>query len=89
MTINITLDNTDQGDLFVTVVDQNLAGSPTILTDKRINQGQTFALGVQEDGNGAGNIQWTATRTDDASKTAQHSATPSNSDHVSITTFFG
>ena len=89
MTINITLDNTDQGDLFVSVVDLNLAGTPTILNNQRINEGESWALGVQEDGDGNGSITWSAQRTDDAARTARHTVSVGSGDTVDVTTQFG
>lgn len=71
MAIVIGLHNADLCDLFVTVVDMNLAGSPVTLQSQRINENDTFQIGVQEDGSGNGSIQWTAQRTDNPSQTAQ------------------
>jgi hypothetical protein len=71
MAIGIVLHNNERtlpNDLFVSVNDLNAAGGPIILASQRINVDQTFALNVQEDGNGNGNITWTA-QTVDGSKT--------------------
>lgn len=89
MTVNITLENTDHGDLFVSVTDLNVAGTPTVLSNQRINESQSFALGVQEDGHDNGRITWSARRCDDATKTAQHTVTVGSGDTVDITTQFG
>jgi hypothetical protein len=87
--INIILENTDQGDLFVSVTDLNVAGVPTILTDQRINESESFPLGVQEDGNDNGSITWRARRCDDDAKTAQRTVSVSTGDTVEVTTQFG
>jgi hypothetical protein len=89
MSITITLHNSDVGDLFVSVADLNLAGGPLILTNQRINADQTFPINVQEDGNGSGNVTWSAQRADDASKTAQRTTQVSSGSTVDVTTFFG
>lgn len=87
--ITVTLENQDQGDLFVTITDLNQAGDPEILKRQRINQGESRLLDIQEDGNGRGRIKWLAQRTDHPQKTAQHVATPETGDTVGLTTFFG
>ena len=87
--ITSTLENQDQGDLFVTVKDLNQAGEPEILNNQRINQGESRLLDIQEDGRGTGRIRWLAQRTDRPQKTAQHVATPETGDTVEMTTFFG
>lgn len=89
MTISITLENTDHGDLFVSVTDLNVAGTPTILTSQRINESQSFPLLVQEDGNDNGRITWSARRCDDATKTAHHTVSVASGDTVDVTTQFG
>jgi hypothetical protein len=86
--ITVTLENQDQGDLFVTVTDLNQAGDPEILKNQRINQGESRLLDIQEDGYGTGRIRWLAQRTAHPQKTAQHVATPESGDTVEITTFF-
>jgi hypothetical protein len=71
MAIGIVLHNNERtvpNDLFVSVNDLNAAGGPMILVNQRINVDQTFSLNVQEDGNGNGNITWTA-QSVDGSKT--------------------
>ena len=57
MGIVIGLHNDDLADLFVTVADLNLAGTPVVLQAQRINEDQTVQLSVQDDGDGNGNIQ--------------------------------
>ena len=89
MAITITLENTDHGDLFVSVTDLNVAGTPVIRTDQRINEGDSFALDVQEDGHSEGSITWSARRCDDASKTAKRTVSVSSGDTVEVTTQFG
>jgi hypothetical protein len=80
MSIGIVLHNnerTNPNDLFVSVNDLNAAGGPMILANQRINVDQTYSLpNVQEDGNGNGNIAWTARTVDGAA---------SKQDTVSVT----
>jgi hypothetical protein len=87
--ITVTLENQDQGDLFVSITDLNQAGEPEILKRQRINRGESCLLDIQEDGTGTGRIRWLAQRTDHPQKTAKHVATPGGGDTVEITTFFG
>ena len=87
--ITVTLENQDQGDLFVSITDLNQAGEPEILKKQRINRGESRLLDIQEDGKGSGKIRWLAQRTDHPQKTAQHVATPETGDTVEITSFFG
>lgn len=87
--ITVTLENQDQGDLFVTVTDLNQAERPEILKKQRINQGESRLLDIQEDSRGTGRIRWLAQRTDHLQTTAQHVATPEAGDTVEVTTFFG
>jgi hypothetical protein len=86
MAIVIGLNNSDLGDLFVSVVDLNQAGSPTILDSQRINEGSSLQIAVQEDGSGNGSIQWTAQRTDDESKTAQQTVQVSSGLQIDVST---
>jgi hypothetical protein len=89
MAINISLNNTDLGDLFVTVLDLNIAGTPSVINKQRINEDQSLLISVEEDGNGDGSITWSAVRCDDATKTAQRSISVANDDNVDVTTQFG
>jgi hypothetical protein len=84
--ITIGLNNSDLGDLFVSVVDLNQAGSPTVLQNQRINEGSNVQISVQEDGSGNGSIQWTAQRTDDESKTAQQTVQVSSGLQIDVST---
>jgi hypothetical protein len=86
MSIGIVLHNnerTNPNDLFVSVIDLNAAGGPLILTNQRINVDQTFPLNVQEDGNGNGNIAWTA-RTVDGSATNQATVSVTDGQTVEV-----
>ena len=84
--IVIGLNNSDLGDLFVSVVDLNQAGSPTVLQNQRINEGSNVQVAVQEDGSGNGSIQWTAQRTDDELKTAQQTVQVSSGLQIDVST---
>jgi hypothetical protein len=87
--ITITLENTDQGDLFVTVTDLNQSPPKVVLTRQRINQRDDYPVDIQEDGHGNGRITWQAQRADDSSKSAQRTVSASVGDTVQVTTFFG
>ena len=89
MGIVIGLHNDDLADLFVTVADLNLAGTPVVLQAQRINEDQTVQISVQEDGDGNGNIQWSTQRTDDQSQTGQRTVEVTNGDTIDVTTHFG
>lgn len=89
MPIRVTLHNSDVGDLFVSVRDLNQADQSTILDSQRINQDEATPLTVQEDGNRLGNIEWSAIRTDDNTRTARRSVQPAAGDEIDVTTFFG
>jgi len=87
--ITISLENVDQGDLFVSVTDLNQARSPVIVDKQRVNAGDSLLVDVQEDGQGSGKITWTAQRTDHPAKTAQRTVTVGAGEPVEVTTFFG
>ena len=86
--IGITLENDDQEDVFVSVTDLNLAGSPVILKKQRLDSGDSLPISVQEDGRGSGRIIWEAQRADDASQTARRTVTVEAGDTVDVTTQF-
>lgn len=87
---NVTLNNTDQGDLYVKAWDFNQTddqGQPALVQDRvRLNRGQQMNVAVQEDGNGNVHFRWWAQLADDATKTAEHESTDTSTD---VTTFFG
>lgn len=87
--ITITLENTDQGDLFVTVTDLNQSPPTSVLTRQRINQRDDCLVDIQEDGHGNGRITWQAQRADDSGKSAQRTVSAGVGDTVEVTTFFG
>jgi hypothetical protein len=89
MSIGIVLHNnerTNPNDLFVSVNDLNAAGGPLILVNQRINVDQTFSLNVQEDGNGNGNIAWTA-QTADGSRSNQATVSVTDGQTVEVASF--
>jgi len=89
MSIGIVLHNNERNnpnDLFVSVNDLNAAGGPLILVGQRINVDQTFSLNVQEDGNGNGNIVWTA-QTVDLSTTNQATVSVTDGQTVEVARF--
>ena len=87
--ITITVENADHGDLFVSITDLNQAGSPVIVDKKRIKPGESMPVDIQDDEHDLGKILWKAQRTDNPSKTAQRTVTPSAGDTVEMTTQFG
>lgn len=87
--ITVNLENDDQNDLFVSVTDLNRAGSPEVLNQVRINQGDSLAVEIQEDGHGAGKVAWAAQQVDDPTRTVHRTVTVSSGDAVEVTTFFG
>jgi hypothetical protein len=89
LAIFVTIHNSDIRDLFVTVLDLNLPGTPAVLQNQRFNQDQSTQIPVQEDGSGNGNIQWTAQSVDDPSVTAQRTVAATNNTTVDVTTHFG
>jgi hypothetical protein len=89
MAVIATLRNTDLADLFVTVNDLNLAGSPAILDNARINESQSIQIAVQESGSGTGNVKWIAQRVDGGSDPAERTVEVSAADEIDVTTFFG
>lgn len=56
--INVTVENNDVRDLFVTVVDLNQAGNQFILSGARLNRGQSTVIAIQDDGDGLGHVSW-------------------------------
>lgn len=87
--ITVNLENDDQIDLFVRVTDLNRAGSPVVLNQVRINQGESLAVEIQEDGHGSGHIEWAAQQVDHASRTVHRTVTVSSGVTVEVKTFFG
>lgn len=90
MTINAVLQNTDFGDLFVSVQDLNAAGEPYVLENARLNKDAQQTIQVQEDGDGLYNIKWTAVRVSDNSKTATRTVSGKQRDPLTqdVTTQF-
>ena len=56
--INVTVQNDDVRDLFVTVADLNQAVNPVTLVGARLNRGQSTVIAIQEDGDGLGHVSW-------------------------------
>jgi len=56
--INVTVQNDELQDLFVTVVDLNLAVNQVILNAVRLNHGQGSQIAIQDDSEGHGHVQW-------------------------------
>lgn len=87
--ITVSIENSDQGDLFVSVTDLNRAGSPVIVNKARVNAGESIQVDIQEDGHDSGKILWKAQRTDKPSQTAHRTVAPNAGDTVEVTTQFG
>ena len=89
--MKLQLDNTDMGDLFVTVLDLNLApGAKPVLDNQRVNERDSVFVDVQLDGRSKFDIRWTAVRADDPGKTATREISgDDNPAPIGVTTFFG
>jgi hypothetical protein len=87
--ITVSIENDDQGDLFVSITDLNQAGSPLVVDKKRLNLGESMPVEVQEDGDESAKITWMAQRTDKPAQTARRTVTPGAGDTVEVTTQFG
>ena len=87
--ITVNLENDDQNDLFVSVTDLNRAGSPVVLNQVRINQAESLAVEIQEDGHGSGKLEWAAQQVDRPTQTVHRTVTVSSGDTIEVTTFFG
>jgi hypothetical protein len=84
--VQITLHNADTVDLFVSAIDNQQPGSPTVFPNQRINQGQSSApFSVQEDGQGNFSITSTATDANDQTRTKTEVKTGSAGDQVDVT----
>lgn len=71
--IQAYVQNTDLGDLFVTVRDLNAAGSPVIFKDERVNEDDNYSFEAEADGGGDGKIDWEVRRTDNPNKSGTKS----------------
>jgi hypothetical protein len=87
--ITIKVANDGQGDLVVSITDLNQAGSPRVLNQVRIDQGESLAVELQEDGHGSGKIAWAAQRVDHPTKTVHRTVTVTSGETVQVMTFFG
>lgn len=86
--MEIDLENTDIGDLFVSVWDRNQAGAPKILNAQRINRDERFPITVEVDGENYYSLRWYAERTDDSTKRQQKEVREDSADSVEVSTFF-
>lgn len=84
--IQITVYNDDADDDFVQVVDNNQQGAPQVFNGRVNSKTSSPNITVQEDGTGHANITWTATDTNDATKTktATPPFQPSAGDQVDV-----
>lgn len=85
--MTIFLENTDIGDLFVSVWDLNQAHSPLILKEKRIVKDERLPLDVEVDGDHYFSIRWYAQRTDDAETNKTVDVRENNDETVDISTY--
>jgi hypothetical protein len=85
----VNLENDDQNDLFVSATDLNWAESPVVLNQVRINQAESLAVEIQDDGHGSGKVAWAAQQVDHPTQTVHRTVTVSSGDTVEVTTFFG
>jgi hypothetical protein len=63
--INITIQNDDVRDLFVTVIDLNQAVNQVIINGMRFNKGQGSQIAIQDDSDGLGHIRWQTNKADE------------------------
>lgn len=86
--MQIDLENTDIGDLYVSVWDRNQAGEPKILDAQRLNKGDRTPVNVEIDGDNYYSIRWYAERTDDSGKNKKEDVRDDSSGTVEVTTYF-
>jgi hypothetical protein len=83
--IQINVNNNDSDDDFVTIVDNNTSPPSVVLNSLRLNKASNpVQVNIQEDGNGKGNVTWTAVRANDPNTSKTDSATPANLDTVNV-----
>jgi hypothetical protein len=83
--INATVTNDDGiHDLFVTVIDLNLAVNAVALDRKRINKGEGASISLQEDGDGHGSISWTVNPADEPATIRSDNVTVNDGDVVKV-----
>lgn len=85
--MTIDLENTDIGDLFVSVWDLNMAGKPNILNKERINKDDKFPIDVEVDGSQYYSIRWYAVSPDDPTKNKTENVRDNTRDTVDISTY--
>jgi hypothetical protein len=86
MMIQVTVHNDDPNDLYVSVWDQNQAGSPAVWNKRRLNADEAKTIQIQPDGGGTGDIKWEAIRVDNG-VTKPGQAQPSSNDTVDVDVF--
>jgi translation initiation factor IF-1 len=83
--INATVTNDDGiHDLFVTVVDLNLAVNAVALDRRRINKGDGVPISLQEDSDGHGSISWTVNPADEPATVRSDNVTVNDGDVVKV-----
>lgn len=82
--IQITVNNTDIGDAFVKVNDQNQPGAPEVFNARVNASSASFPFGVQPDGNGNFSIGWVATNANDPGESNGGPGAGSASDSVPV-----
>jgi len=82
--IQVTINNDDQDDLFVTVKDFNTAAGSTVLDKVRLNYRASTPVSITEDGNGDGNIFWLAVLAKDSTVSKIGNAKPRNGDQIDV-----
>ncbi len=88
--ISITIHNDDfDSDLFVKVVDLNTAGPVIVLDSQRVLASSDYpqSVQVQEDGNGYGNVEWTAVKANDVTVQKTGNDKPQAGGTVHVTVF--
>jgi len=83
--ISATVTNDDGiHDLFVTVIDLNLAVNTVVLDRKRINMGDGVPISLQEDSDGHGSISWTVNPADEPATVNTNTVTVNDGDVVKV-----
>ena len=83
--IQVNVNNNDTADIFVSMVDNNTQPPAQVMNSQRLNaQSAAVQVSLQEDGNGSGNVTWTAVRCADSTISKQETDTPANLDTVQV-----
>lgn len=82
--IQVTINNDDPDDIFVTVNDLNTAAGTTVLDKARLIYRASTPVDITMDGGGDGNISWLAVLAKDSTVSKAGNATPRNGDQIDV-----